>query len=138
MSFAMKVSDAVKFGQFAMTSVSTIQTSAYIDRTDFNSILVSLSVGDVFGAPSAMAANMQITHCATTNGSYTAYTSDRSGVALTTIAAANTNTTMEVDLGSALQFIKINTTTTFTAGSSPYTNRVLNYALGGSHYLPPV
>jgi hypothetical protein len=100
-------------------------------------MVVSLNVGDVFGAPSAKSVTAQVTHCATANGAYENYTSDRSGAALLTITAANTSNTMEVDLHGAYKFIKVISATSFTGGSSPYTNRAVNIILGGSHQLPP-
>jgi len=134
--FLNKVTDAVKIYQGALSSLA-LTTVDTIDRTDFNSMVVSLNVGDVFGAPSAKSITAKVTHCATANGTYTDYTSDRSGAALLTITAANTSNTMEVDLQSAEKYIKIISAATYTGGSSPYTNRAVNVILGGAHTLPP-
>lgn len=137
MNFLAKVTDAVKIYQGALSSAA-LTTVDTIERSDFDSMVVSLNVGDVFGAPSAKSVTAQVTHCATANGTYENYTSDRSGAALLTITAANTSNTMEVDLHGAYKFIKVISATSFTGGSSPYTNRAVNIILGGSHQLPPL
>ncbi len=137
MSFITKVSDAVKTYQGTLTSVA-LTTIDTIERSNFNSLLVELNVGSVFGAPSAFTATTKVTHCATPNGSYTDYTSDRSGAALMTLTTASTGGSMEVDLGDALAYIKLVTATAFTGGSSPYTNTSVVVTLGGSHYAPPL
>ena len=115
-------------------SVPAVITGAAIERTNFKSCKLHGGCGAATGGPSAQTVDVKLTHSATSGGSYV----DLPDAAITQLVADDTEDSVNVDLGGALNYIKVVTTITLTGGTTPTIPVNTAIALGGSTVRPAV
>lgn len=112
--------------------------SAAIDRTGFGSCKLVAQMGTATGTPTAQTLAVKLTECATAAGTYTDFTDPATGVAgaITTIAADGGKAFIDINLTSALKFLKVSSTLTLTAGTSPTCPSASALIMGGADVKP--
>lgn len=117
-------------------ATTALSTSSAIDRNGYKSAVLAVETGETSGTPDSFTAVGKIWHCATSGGTYTAYTSNEQSTTLTTVATASTLVTRAIDLTGAYRYIKVEQARAFVGGTTPKVNAHCYLVLGASTDLP--
>jgi len=107
---------------------------AAIERTNFKSCKLHAACGAASGAPSAQSVDSKLQESADGSTGW----ADIAGAAVTQMTGDDEEQTVDVDLGSALNYIRVVTVVAFTGGTAPAVEVQSAVALGGSMELPAV
>lgn len=105
---------------------------AAVDRQDFLSCVLLLTAGAATGSPTGQTADAKIQDSADGATGW----ADVTGAAATQLTADNTESSVDVDLGSVKRYIRVVQTITLTAGTSPTWPTATILVLGGDRVLP--
>ncbi len=110
----------------------TVLTGTGIDRTGFESCVLSVGTGAATGSPTAQTLDSKLQDSDTVGGTYV----DIAGAAITQIAADDGVAEVDVDLSIAKAFIRVVQTMVLTAGTSPAWPAKSDIILGGPVEVP--
>ena len=110
----------------------TVLTGAAIDRTGFESCVLSVATGAATGGPTAQTLDAKLQDSDTSGGVFV----DIVGAAITQIAADDGVAEVDVDLSIAKAFIRVVQTMVLTAGASPAWPAKSDVILGGAVEVP--
>jgi hypothetical protein len=121
----------------AVTGINPVDQAAgtvnggSIDRSGFLSCVLHLACGAASGAPTAQTVDAKLQESADGSTGW----SDITGAAVTQLTADNTESQVDVDLGTVKKFIRAVVTVGFTGGTSPSIPVAATVVLGGADTL---
>lgn len=119
-----------------LANAAGTRTSASLDRTGFQSLVLMCSLGAVTGAPTSLTYDCKIQDSAD-GTTFADFLPDAVTVAKITQAVAGAQLVEKnVNLAGARQFIRVVEVTAFVGGTSPALPAAVNLDLGGATSLP--
>lgn len=115
-----------------VASAAAVINGSAIDRSGFQSCVLSGQAGAAAGAPTARTVDFKLQESADGSTNW----ADISGAAVTTIIADNGEAHVNVNLAGVKKFIRIVATVTFTGGTTPTIPVAATVALGGAVTKP--